>query len=340
MQMPGRTINGAGMRYGLNGQENSNEIAGTGNHYTAEFWEYDTRLGRRWNLDPKPTIGISQYSTFNGNPIWFNDLHGDSVGPIANRIWGGLRAVGGVMEMAVGGAGGTATSWTGVGAVLGGAAVVHGADVASAGFTQLITGEEATTFTQRGISKGLQFTGVSKTTSDAAAGYADASLSIILSAGAVMAKDGTFAALQRPIMQVAKSQSFVKQLPNGFKDVEQFNQVGSELKIALEQSGIQFSNIGVRGSAVTNVSGKGGTFRQTAIGTLKASDIDVYVELTQDIGLKVSKNIEGFIHPSRLLDKYPALQNWSQKWSQILGREITPGAFNPGTFKDASSIKF
>jgi hypothetical protein len=41
-------------RFGFNGQEKVNEIAGVGNHNTAEFWEYDTRLGRRWNLDPKP----------------------------------------------------------------------------------------------------------------------------------------------------------------------------------------------------------------------------------------------------------------------------------------------
>jgi hypothetical protein len=59
----------------------SNEIKGTGNSYTAEFWEYDPKLGRRWNLDPKPTIGISQYSTFSNNPIFFNDILGDSAAP-------------------------------------------------------------------------------------------------------------------------------------------------------------------------------------------------------------------------------------------------------------------
>lgn len=66
-------------RFGFNGQEKVNEIAGTGNHNTALFWEYDTRLGRRWNLDPKPTIGISHYATFGNNPITFSDVLGDSV---------------------------------------------------------------------------------------------------------------------------------------------------------------------------------------------------------------------------------------------------------------------
>jgi hypothetical protein len=66
-------------RYGFNGQEKSDEIKGEGNSYTAEFWEYDPRIGRRWNLDPKPTIGISQYSAFNNNPIFNNDIKGDTI---------------------------------------------------------------------------------------------------------------------------------------------------------------------------------------------------------------------------------------------------------------------
>jgi hypothetical protein len=37
-------------RYGFQGQEMDNEI--TGSSYTAEFWQYDSRLGRRWNVDP------------------------------------------------------------------------------------------------------------------------------------------------------------------------------------------------------------------------------------------------------------------------------------------------
>lgn len=59
----------------------SNEIAGTGNSYTAEFWQYDPRVGRRWNLDPRPATGISEYSAFAGNPILLSDPFGDSVGP-------------------------------------------------------------------------------------------------------------------------------------------------------------------------------------------------------------------------------------------------------------------
>jgi|GEM_PF-5357502 len=66
-------------RFGFNGQEKVNEIAGIGNHNTAEFWEYDTRTGRRWNIDPKTSMKPDQssFSTFSGNPIWFNDVLGD-----------------------------------------------------------------------------------------------------------------------------------------------------------------------------------------------------------------------------------------------------------------------
>lgn len=69
----------AGYRYGFNGQEKSEEI-GTG-HYTAKFWEYSSPTARRWNLDPKPTVGISDYSVFFNNPILNVDIFGDKPTP-------------------------------------------------------------------------------------------------------------------------------------------------------------------------------------------------------------------------------------------------------------------
>ncbi len=56
-------------RYGFNGQMKVNEIAGVGNHNTALYWEYDTRLGRRWNVDPVDQVSASNYSVLSGNPI-------------------------------------------------------------------------------------------------------------------------------------------------------------------------------------------------------------------------------------------------------------------------------
>lgn len=66
-------------RFGFNGQEKDNEVSGAGNSNTAEYWQYDTRLGRRWNVDPKSSIapGWSPYRAFFDNPIYFVDPNGD-----------------------------------------------------------------------------------------------------------------------------------------------------------------------------------------------------------------------------------------------------------------------
>jgi len=63
-------------RFHFNGQEADNEVAGTGNSYTAEFWQYDSRLGRRWNLDPVVKPHESPYTCYANNPIWFIDPNG------------------------------------------------------------------------------------------------------------------------------------------------------------------------------------------------------------------------------------------------------------------------
>ena len=74
--MPGRTYVGNVYRYGMNGQEKDDEIAGAGNAMSAEYWEYDSRLGRRWNIDPLTKPNQSPYVTFDNNPIRFNDPQG------------------------------------------------------------------------------------------------------------------------------------------------------------------------------------------------------------------------------------------------------------------------
>jgi hypothetical protein len=64
--------------YGYNGQLKVNEVAGVGNWNTAEFWEYDTRLGIRknkddWNHDPS----TSPNASFGDNPIMNKDPFGN-----------------------------------------------------------------------------------------------------------------------------------------------------------------------------------------------------------------------------------------------------------------------
>jgi Bacterial toxin 23 len=64
-------------RYSFNSQEKTDEIAGAGNHTTAKFWEYSTRLGIRWNTDPVVDPSISPYATNEDNPIKNSDPNGD-----------------------------------------------------------------------------------------------------------------------------------------------------------------------------------------------------------------------------------------------------------------------
>jgi hypothetical protein len=78
MHMPGRSFSSGSYRYGFQGQEKDDEIAGFGNSYTTPNWQFDSRLGRRWNLDPlaSEAPGWSPYRSFYDNPISFVDPSG------------------------------------------------------------------------------------------------------------------------------------------------------------------------------------------------------------------------------------------------------------------------
>jgi hypothetical protein len=85
MLMPGRKYKaGSGSyRYSLNGQEKETEL--NESITTAEFWEYDERIGRRWNIDVKPNVAQSPYSCFNNSPVWFSDVKGDTTYRFNNK---------------------------------------------------------------------------------------------------------------------------------------------------------------------------------------------------------------------------------------------------------------
>ena len=69
-------------RFGFNGMEKDDEVFNsTGSSYTAEFWQYDSRLGRRWNIDPVVKPWESSYATFANNPILYVDTKGDDIIP-------------------------------------------------------------------------------------------------------------------------------------------------------------------------------------------------------------------------------------------------------------------
>jgi murein DD-endopeptidase MepM/ murein hydrolase activator NlpD/photosystem II stability/assembly factor-like uncharacterized protein len=74
----GRSFSSNKYRFGHNGQEKDDEIAGiTGANYTAEYWEYDSRTGRRWNNDNYSSASVSPYACFGDNPIYFTDYYGN-----------------------------------------------------------------------------------------------------------------------------------------------------------------------------------------------------------------------------------------------------------------------
>jgi len=72
-------------RFGFNMQEKDDEVYGAGNTNTAEYWEYDCRLGRRWNIDPINSHIQSNFSCFNNNPIGIVDIKGLSGEPSNNK---------------------------------------------------------------------------------------------------------------------------------------------------------------------------------------------------------------------------------------------------------------
>lgn len=76
MAMPGRTYASTigGYRYAHNGQEKDGEIFDGA--LSAEFWEYDSRLGRRWDTDPIACAWQTPYACFDNSPIVLADVPG------------------------------------------------------------------------------------------------------------------------------------------------------------------------------------------------------------------------------------------------------------------------
>ena len=150
-------------------------------------------------------------------------------------------------------------------------------------------------------------------------------------------------------MEVPYSQSFTlheKAIPLGFPDSKTLHEAIEDLSEILKAASIGFGRFGVRGSSVTGKSnkagtGEGGFFRLHAQTKKGASDIDLFFELDDDIaGLTVSTQQPGFIHPDKLTKKVKGLKEWSKKWTQKLGREVTPGAFKIGDYdQDAFTEK-
>lgn len=86
--MPGRKYSATSSskyRYSINGQEKEFEL--NENITSAEYWEYDSRIGRRWNIDPlaHKFVWQSPYCAMDNNPILKNDPLGASTSPIYDQ---------------------------------------------------------------------------------------------------------------------------------------------------------------------------------------------------------------------------------------------------------------
>jgi RHS repeat-associated protein len=163
-------------RYRYTGQERDEEsgLAYHSARYLAPW------LGRWLSCDPiGPYGGLNQYAYVSGNPMRLIDPSGLD---FWDRVVGGVKALGGLLETAAGAVVvgvGAATSELGVGVpimALGGLIMAHGSDTVVSGVRTAIEGEQVDSLT----SQGLQAMGMSR----AGANLADAGIGVAGSMGA------------------------------------------------------------------------------------------------------------------------------------------------------------
>ena len=90
MLMPRRSFQLGNYRYGFGGHEKDNEINGDGNHLAFGDFGLDTRLGRRWNVEPliQKYPSLSSYMVFSDNPIIYTDPDGmDWILSTGNKVF-------------------------------------------------------------------------------------------------------------------------------------------------------------------------------------------------------------------------------------------------------------
>ncbi len=63
-------------RYAFNGMERDDEVKGSGNSYTTEFRQYDSRLGRWLTIDPVIHPHLSPYNAYDNSPMILIDPSG------------------------------------------------------------------------------------------------------------------------------------------------------------------------------------------------------------------------------------------------------------------------
>ena len=84
MEMSGRKWQGTSDKYRYSHNSHEREDAIFEGAQSAEYWMYDSRIGRRWNIDPIVKEWESPYACFGNNPIAYSDINGADAEKPAN----------------------------------------------------------------------------------------------------------------------------------------------------------------------------------------------------------------------------------------------------------------
>lgn len=123
-------------RYRYTGKERDEE---TGLYYHGARY-YATWLGRWMSCDPVPATNRYLYCA--DRPTALIDSNGSEESSFSNRLWGGVRLVGGAAQTIVGAAVFAQVEVPVAAQIVGGVAMVHGMSDIEAGWRQLVTGRE------------------------------------------------------------------------------------------------------------------------------------------------------------------------------------------------------
>jgi RHS repeat-associated protein len=319
-------------RYGFNGKENDNEIKGEGNQIDYGSRVYDPRIGKFLSIDPLSNTYpmLTPYQYAGNSPIAGVDLDGKEfewylVEKAEQWIFGSshLKKVKD---------GFTQRAAESLKAIINPSKPSGNQNDLIPSFLSNLKSSIADP-TAGGLKDGQKMVNAANAAKVIGKGVVQDYASLIKNAAkgdekAIGALGFEIILFATPGGEEGKSASLI---PKGFKNAEQFSKAGEELAVALDKSGIKYEEIGVTGSSVTGVSSKGGGFREVALNGRPASDIDAFIVLKEDIPVSggAGLNNSDFIHPDKMIKNYPALKAWSEKWTKILGREITPAAIKP-----------
>ncbi|MDB5616721.1 SpvB/TcaC N-terminal domain-containing protein [Tardiphaga sp.] len=171
-QATDKTVKAAAKRYRFSGKERDEE---TGFSYHGARY-YAPWIGRWTACDPifRPEFS-NCYEYVRSNPIVFYDPNGAEW----TRFWGGVRAIGGLAQVAAGAFAFANFETFGATQVIGAIAVAHGLSDYEAGMRQVRTGAEATSIVQQGIQSGLETAHVDEDKAKAVAVAADITLGFV-----------------------------------------------------------------------------------------------------------------------------------------------------------------